>query len=641
MSAEPILLTRRLTTVLLADIVGYSRMMSRDEAGALARIARHAWEFIQPTVDRHRGRLVRSLGDGILIEFGTAIDAVLCALDIQRGLSERQADDPERFQLRMGINNGDVLADGRDIYGNSINIAARLETLSQPGTVYVSQSIYDQTRSHPGLFFTDKGMFRGKNIEYPIRAYQVADAPMPASSRWFRAVSNPALLPVAAIAIVLIISGVAWLPDLGPVTSPNSAVIAPPSSASATPPNSIIVLPFRNLSGRPDEEYVADAITDDVITDLSRLQRAMVIASGTALAYKNQIVDVRQIGREVGARFALEGSVKRVGAAVQVNAQLVDTQSGAQLWANRFNHEGTSLLALQEAITGRIAATLNVQLAQVQRRHEIGTLAADGNPLDERLRAMAILAGPDYNAEKSLEARRHVDAALLVYPDSPQLLAVLGNLLLNDYYNAWNNAGSAEVDAAEWAAKKALSLDPAEPVANYVLGLVLRVRGDHDGALAAFEEAIRRNPNFASAHAQMANQLVFLGRPTQDAIDAAQKAIALSPKDRSLGVFYWIGGRAYFAGGDMQNAIEWLRRSVEERPNLWYSQAWLIAAYALSGRNDEAQSVLAVFTQRFPKYNTRERIRAHYTTNIRHRNISQEAKDNLLKGLQMAGLPET
>jgi len=628
MPAEPILLTRRLTTVLLADIVGYSRMMSRDEDGAHARIARYAREFIQPTVARYRGRLLRSLGDGLLIEFGSAIDAVHCALDIQRGLRERQADEPERFQLRIGINTGDVLADDRDIYGNSINITARLESLSTPGTVYVSQSVYDQTRSHPGLFFADKGKFSVKNIEYSIHAYQVADAPIPASSLWFRVSSHRALLSVAAIAVVLAVSGIAWLPDRGPVTSLNPTRVAPA--------NSIVVLPFRNLSGKSEEEYVADAITDDVTTDLSRLQQALVIASASALTYKSKPFDVRQIGRELGARFALEGSVKRVGPAVQVNAQLIDTQSGTHLWANRFIHEGTSLLALQEAITGRIAATLNVQLAQVQRRHEVGTFAADGNPLDERLRAMSTISGPNFNEMKSLEARRHIEAALEFNPDSAGLLAQLASLRINDVLNGWNNAGPADVDLAEEAANKALSLDASEPVANYALGAVRRVRGDHNGALAFFDAAIQRNPNFARAHAQRANQLVFLHRPEQEVMASVQRAIMLSPNDPLRGTFDWIGGRALFVSEDWPNAIEWLRKAAEAQPNMWYMKAWLIAAYEMNNQDDKARELMPEFTGRFPS-RTLQRIEDFYS-DVTYRAIKQEARTNLISGLRRAGL---
>ena len=633
MLAEPTLLTRRLTTVLLADIVGYSRMMSRDEDGAHARIARYALELIQPTVDRYRGRFVRKLGDGLLLEFGSAIDAVHCALDIQRGLRQRQADDPERFQLRVGINTGDVLVDKRDIYGHSVNITARLESLSKPGTVYVSQSVHDQTRSHPGLYFADKGLSKVKNIEYPIHAYQVADAPIPAPSLRSRVSSHPALLSVAAITVVLAVSGIGWRPDLAPVTSPNSTSVAPA--------NSIVVLPFRNLSGKPEEEYVADAITDDIITDLSRLQQAMVIASATALTYKNKPSDVRQIGHELGVRFALEGSVKRSGPAVQVNAQLIDTQSGAHLWADRFTHESTSLLALQEAITGRIATTLNLQLAQVQRRHEVGSLAADGNPLDERLRAMSMISGPNFNETELLEARRHIEAALKFSPESAELLAVLANLLINDYLNRWNNAGSSEVDRAEEAASKALLLDPLQPVANYALGGVRRVRGDQEGALASFETAIQRNPNFARAHAQRANQLVFLRQPKK-AIEAAQKAIELDPKDPVYeGTFYWILGRAHFVDDGRSerwmDAVKWLEKSVEAQPNLWFNQAWLIAAYWMNGQHAKAKSLLVGYKGVFPSF-TLERITEIYKEETRHQSLDPKARANLISGLQMAGL---
>jgi adenylate cyclase len=632
---EPILLTRRLTTVLLADVVGYSRMMSRDEDGAHARIARYALDFIEPTIDQYRGRFVRTFGDSLLVEFGSAIDGVHCALDIQRGLRERQVDDPERFQLRMGINTGDVIVDKRDIYGHSVNITARLESLSEPGTIYVSQSIYDQTRSHPGLFFADKGLLKVKNIDYPVHAYQVADTPIPAPSLRSRISSHPALLSVAAITVVLAVSGIVWFPGLGPVTPVNSTNVAPANFARVVPVNSIVVLPFRNLSGKPEEEYVADAITDDVITDLSRLQRVTVIASATALTYKNKPSDVRQIGRELGTRFALEGSVKRIGPAVQVNAQLIDAQSGTHLWANRFTHEGTSLLALQEAITGRIAATLNMESAQVQRRHEVGTLAADGNPLDERLRAMSTISGPGFNEEKSLEARGHIEAALKFNPDSAELHAVLAQLLINDYLNRWNKATLADVDRAEKAISESLSLDPSQPVAQYALGAVLRVRGKQEEALAAFEAAIQRNPSFARAHAQRANQLVFLRQP-KEAIQAAQRAIALSPKDTLIGTFYWILGRAYFVDNGWPDAIKWLNKSVEEHPNVWFNRAWLIAAYVKNDQKAEAQSLVLDYKNAFPSF-TLVRITEMMKEGM-HQSLDPTARENLINGLQVAGL---
>jgi len=625
MAIEPVAsaLTRRLTAVLLADVVGYSRMMSRDEDATHAHVAAHLRELIDPTVAKYGGRFVRSMGDGMLVEFLSALDAVRCALDIQRGLAERQADEADCVQLRIGINTGDVLVDQRDIYGNSVNITARLEALATPGTVCVSQSIFDQTRSQPALFFADRGMHRVKNIDYPIHVFEVAYEPIRVSFL-ARFLAHRTGWTVAGT-----IGAIALASAAGVLTfSDQNKVVART--------NSIVVLPFRNVDGNPQDDYLADAITDDVTTELSRLRRAWVIASATALTYKGKTIDMRQIGHEIGVRYALEGTVKRAGPIVQVNAQLIDTESGTSLWAERFAHETTSLLDLQDAVTGRIARSLNDEVIKAGVRHEVGTLAADGNPVDERLRAMSALMGMP-TPEKSLEARHHAEAGLQADPENAHLWALLGNVLESDYLNGWNDAGMAEVDRAERAADKAISLDPNVAVAHHVLGFVRRVRGDHKGALAAFEEAIRLDPNFARAYAQRANELVFLGR-AKDAIPVAEEAARLSPKDPYLGSFRWVKGRAYFTLGDYPNAIKWLEESVQLRSNLWFSRAWLTAAYALNNQDAEAQATRAKFEKAFPKYNL-ARITEIYGKEDQYNNTTlKTASVELLKGLRNAGL---
>ncbi|HJU15583.1 MAG TPA: tetratricopeptide repeat protein [Stellaceae bacterium] len=625
MAIEPVAATpiRRLTAVLLADVVGYSRMMSRDEDATHARVALHVRELIDPTIVKYGGRPVRSMGDGMLVEFASALDAVHCALDIQRGLAERQADEPDRVQLRIGINTGDVLVDQRDIYGNSVNITARLEALAAPGTVCVSQSIYDQTRSQPSLFFADRGMHRVKNIDYPIHVFEVAYEPIrvPFLARCFAHRTGWA---VAGTVGMIALASAAGLLTFGE------------QEQVAARTNSIIVLPFRNVDGNPADNYLADAITDDLTTELSRLRRAWVIASATALTYKGKTIDVRQIGREIGVRYALEGSVKRAGPIVQVNAQLIDTENGTNLWANRFQYKTSSLLDLQDAVTGRIASSLDDQVIKVGVRHEIGTLAADGNPLDERLRAMAANTGM-LTPQKSLETRHHAEAGLQADPDNARLLGLLANVLVADYLNAWNGAGTAEVDRAERDAGKALSLDPDVAAAHLARGLVRRIRGDHQGALAAFEEAIRLDPNFARAYAQSANELVFLGR-AKEAIPMAEKAAELSPKDPSIGVFRWVEGRAYFTLGDYPHAIKWLEESVRLRPNLWFNRAWLTAAYALNGQHAEAQELREKLEKAFPKYDFAQ-IAAHYGKENRFNNATlKTASAELFKGLREAGL---
>ena len=337
-------LTRRLTAVCWPTSSATASMMSADEDAAHTRIAVHVRELIDPTVLKYRGRFVRSMGDGMLVEFTSALDAVRCALDLQRGLAERQADEPNRIQLRIGINTGDVLVDQRDIYGNSVNITARLEALAAPGTACVSQSIYDQTRGQPDLFFADHGPHRVKNIPYPIRVFEVADKPIRISLLRRLFGRRMGWTVSSTLATVVLASAAAVL-----TFGEQDKVVART--------NSIVVLPFRNIDGNSADDYLADAVTDDVTTELSRLRRAWVIASATALTYKDKTIDVRQIGRETGVRYALQGSVRRAGPVVQVNAQLIDTESGTNLWADRFTHETTSLIDLQT----RLLAALQVR----------------------------------------------------------------------------------------------------------------------------------------------------------------------------------------------------------------------------------------------------------------------------------------
>ncbi len=616
--------TRRLTTVMLADVVDYSRMMSRSEDETHERIASHARELVDPTIGKYGGRFVRSMGDGLLVEFTSAVDAVRCALDIQRGLAERQADETNRIQLRIGINTGDVLVDDRDIYGNSVNIAARLEALASPGTVCVSQSVYDQTRAHPEFFFADCGEQRVKNIPYPIHVYEVGyervRVPLLARllPRRFRGVAAAASIGAIAVAVVA------------------SAVMVRTAYQIVPRTNTIVVLPFKNVDGNAADDYLADAITDDLTTELSRLRRAWVIASGTAFTYKGKPTDPREIGRELHVRYALEGSVRRAGPVVQVNAQLIDTESGTYLWANSFAHETSSLVDLQDNIMSRIATSLNDEVTKAGVRHEVGTLAADRNPLDERMRAVAASTGIP-TPEKTLETRQHAEAGLKADPDNARLLGLLASILTVDLINGWNGVGPTDIDRAEASAKKAISLDYNIPLAHHALGWVSRLRGKHQDAFDAFSEAIKIDPNFARGYAQAANEMVFLGNP-KGAIPLAEKAIQLSPNDPYTGASYFVLGRAYFMLGDYANAIKALEESVGARPNLWYTQAWLIAAYALANNKDaEAGRALKGFEQAFPKFDL-NRITQTYAEDQFKTPALQAASAEVLKGLRKAGL---
>jgi adenylate cyclase len=625
MAIEPVAARRRrLMAVMLADVVDYSRMMSRSEDETHARFAAHARELIDPTIEKYGGRLVRSMGDGLLVEFVSAVDAVRCALDIQRGLAARQANEPDRMQLRIGINTGDVLVDQRDIYGNSVNIAARLEALASPGTVCVGQSIYDQTRSQPEFFFADRGAQRVKNIPYPIHVYEVAYERIRLTRLAWLVVHWVRLAAAASIVAIAIASTASVL-----IFRERHQVVART--------NTIVVLPFKNVDGNMADDYLADAITDDLTSELSRLRRAWVIASGTAFTYKDKPNDPRQIGRELHVRYALGGSVRRAGPLVQVNAQLIDTESGINLWANSFAYETGSLLDLQDNFMGRIATSLDDEVTKAGVRHEVGTLAADGNPLDERMKAMAANTGFP-TPQKSLETRQHAETGLKADPDNARLLGLLANVLTSDVLNAWNGAGKPEVDRAETAAKKAISLDHNTPLAHYALGFVYRLRGNHEAALDAFNEAIKIDPNLAKAYAQAANEMVFTGN-ARGAIPLAEKAAQLSPQDPSIGVFHWVKGRAYFTLGDYQKAIEALEESVRIRPNLWFSQAWLVAAYALSNKDAKARKALEAFKKTaFSKQFDLDRITQYYKEEQYENPTLQAASAELLNGLRKAGL---
>jgi adenylate cyclase len=327
--------TRRLAAILAADVAGYSRLMGADEEGTHERLKAHYRQLVDPKIKEHRGRTVKNTGDGMLVEFPSVVDAVRGAAEIQRATVDREANVTEdrRIKFRLGINLGDIIVEDDDIYGDGVNIAARLEALAQPGGICISRVVRDQIRDKLPYAFEDMGEQSVKNIARPVRVYA---------------------LSAAAVA------------SLPPV--PSTADIGKPVAVSTAPRLSIVVLPFANLSNDPDQEYFADGITDDLTTDLSRISGSFVIARNTAFTYKGKSVDVKQVGRELGVRYVLEGSVRRVGAQVRVNVQLVDGESGAHLWADRFDTDRANLAETQDEITGRLARTLNLELVEASVR---------------------------------------------------------------------------------------------------------------------------------------------------------------------------------------------------------------------------------------------------------------------------------
>ena len=390
---------RRLTAILAADVAGYSRLMGVDEEGTHARLQAHLQELVNPKIADHRGRIVKNTGDGFLAEFASVVDAVRCAVEVQRGIAERNVDVPteKRIELRIGINLGDVSAEGEDIFGDGVNVAARLEALAEPGGICVSRVVRDQVRDRLDYAFEDLGEQSVKNIARPVRVYAlrpeaVADLPAsilpPKRPRRGRS-TNVVIAAVATVALV--IAGAAWW--LWPATKPSPPAVAATTTIAQplqAPRLSIVVLPFANLSNDPDQQYFADGITEDLTTELSQIPDSFVISRNTAFTYRSKPVDTKQIGRELGVRYVLEGSVQQSGSHLRTTAQLIDAETDAHLWAEQFDGDTGDLFALQDEITGRIRNTLGTQLiaAEAARRTE------HSDALDYIFRARAAMSKP-------------------------------------------------------------------------------------------------------------------------------------------------------------------------------------------------------------------------------------------------------
>jgi len=381
-------------------------------------------------------------------------------------------------------------------------------------------------------------------------------------------------------------------------------------------------------------------------TNLSRLSDTAVISPATAFGYKGKAADPREIGRDLGVRYLLQGSIRKAGLILQTNAQLTETRSVRQIWADRFDNELTNIAELQDAITGRIASSLHIELIKAENRRAIAQQTADPDATDLRLRAMALLT-TSVTPENALAARQYLEESVRLDPQSAESWSQLAWVFVNDYLNHWNEAKQSSeaaktlLERAQNALREALRADPSVAMAHYADGLIRRAKGDHAGALDAFDRAVQLDPNFARAHVQKANQLVMLGRP-REAPPLVLKAVNLSPRDPFVGGFYWVIGRAYFVMRDYDNAVVWLRKSVSTLPNLWYNRAYLVAAYALTDRHQQSEGIAAVsdYKATFAGYNV-QRIRNLCAAELPHPDPGMQASiQELYRGLQLAGVPE-
>jgi TolB-like protein/class 3 adenylate cyclase/Flp pilus assembly protein TadD len=600
--------TRRLAAILAADVAGYSRLMGADEEGTHERLRAHHRELIDPKISEHHGRVVKTTGDGVLAEFASVVDAVRCASDIQRAMIDREAGIPDDrlIRFRIGINLGDVIVEDEDIFGDGVNVAARLEASAEPGGICVSGVVADQIRNKLPYLLRDRGEQSFKNIARPVRVYalrpdSITGSPAPGrpSAAPLRSRSSLALIAAAAVAVLLIASGGAWW--LWPATKPSStpAVAATTSIAQplAAPGLSIVVLPFANLSSDPEQQYFADGITEDVTTDLSRIAHSLVISRNTAFTYRNKSVDTKQIGRELGVRYVLEGSVRRSGNKVRVNAQLIDAETDAHLWADQFDGDTGDLFALQNEITSRIAIALNLELAG----RDATRPTEHPDALDFILRGRAAYwdwKGPPPTRDRLAETTSLFERALALDPRSVDAETWVALMLSFRVGNGSSEAPAADLQRADELVGRALEASPRDWFAHFVKGrLLLQIQGRCEDAIPEFETALALNRNWLHSLNELALCKIMAGL-IEDATPLVEQAIRLSPRDPFIRSFYTNMGIARLLQSHTDEAILWFEKARGMASGWPYS--FLAAIYGLRGETDKAAANLAEARRLFP-----------------------------------------
>ena len=575
---------RRLAAILVADVAGYSRLMGSDDEGTLAGL-KAGRELIDLKSKEYRGRIVNTPGDSALVEFASAVDATRCAMEIQKEMAERNAVIPEdrRIEFRIGINVGDVIVDDRgDIYGDGVNIAARVESLAKPGTLCLSDEAYRQIRGKLPIDVSDIGEHQLKNIAQPVRVYSV------------------------------------WLDDAPPLALPDKPSIA--------------VLPFENLSGDPKQEYFADGVSEDIITELSRFSDLFVIARNSSFKYKGKAVDVRQVGRDLGVRYALEGSIRRGGDRVRISAQLVDSGTGAHRWAERYDRELKDVFAIQDEVARTIAAILAAHVNKAEAERTLLKPPATWHAYDHYMRAAAAWASfqSSWKLDQLLETRRHLADSLKIDPKYARAYSLLASTHRVAWLNPVNDEylSPAALDRAITLARTAIELDPNLPEAYAELAYNIIRKSDFDGSMVAAERAIALNPNFVDY--RLAQVFYSVGQSTK-AIEIAKAQMRLDPFHPHFAPL--IAGIAYYLLKEYQGAQRWLREATGRAPNHQYGHAFLAAAYAQLGRVEDARSEAAEVLRVNPQYTIGTQKQVSILKRL-------EDSDHLIDGLRKAGLPE-
>ena len=573
--------SRRLAAILAADIAGYSALMGSDEARTVRDLKGHQ-AVVLPMVGEFGGRVIDTAGDGILAEFPSVLNAVECAVVIQRKMVERNAAiEPERrMEFRIGINLGDVIYDGDRIFGDGVNVAARLEGIAEPGGICVSGKVHEEIRAKIGLPYEDLGDKQLKNIAEPVRVYGIRLGGAPRRA-------GPAL------------------PDKP----------------------SIAVLPFQNMSGDPEQEYFSDGMTEDLITDLSKVSGLFVIARNSSFAYKGRSVKVQEIGRDLGVRFVLEGSVRKAGNRVRITAQLIDAGSGGHLWAERFDRDLTDIFSTQDEVVEKIVGALAVKLTQgeVQRLRRRATANVQAYETWLRARELLSRSTRDAIAQAKVMYRRAIEIdASFAPPQAGLSLAVIA-----EYVSDWAEDPAEALNEAERWSRRACELDDQEPLSLIALGSVLLWRRDHDGALAEFRRMIALDPNSAQGHSATGLALMYAGRAAE-ALESFALAMRLDP--HYPGIVLHFMAQTNFSLGNYEAAAKQLLERIGRTPGTDSSRMLLAACYGHLGGMDEARAVWAELMKINTDFSLAQRARV-----LPYKDAGDFQR--IVDGLTKAGLP--
>jgi adenylate cyclase len=579
-AGSPDRVDRRLAAILAADVVGYSRLMRADEEGTLAALKSLRAELADRKIAEHRGRIVKTTGDGLLVEFASVVDAVRCAVEIQRGMQERNigVPSPQRLTFRIGINLGDIIIDEGDIFGDGVNIAARLEALAEPGGVYISGAAHEQVRDKLDLAFEDFGEQHVKNIARPVRVFRIR-------------IGEPAA-PAA-----------------------ERAVLPRPDKPS------IAVLPFANMSGDPEQEYFVDGMVEEIITALSRIRWLFVIARNSSFTYEREAVDVKQVGRELGVRYVLEGSVRKAGNRVRITAQLIDAITGAHLWADRFDGSLEDVFELQDKVASGVAGVIEPALQAAETARSAGRPTSDLTAYDLYLRAYAMLWS---SARQSGEALRLMEQAIDRDSHYGPALAWAAYCCYRLLVDDRSEDRAADTLKGTHFARRALEVAGDDPAVLTNAAQALAYFGEDIGAMIALvDRALALNPNFARGWLVSGTLRLWAGQPNI-AIEHAEASLRLSPRVR-IGTSFLVIGAAHFASRRFGEAVPQLLLAIQDDPGFPLPYRCLAACYALMGRLDDARTIIE-------RLRTISRVvvsDASFMRNSEHREL-------LLSGLRLA-----